>query len=293
MSRKKKLFLLIITLGFSLSLILGCVLYQYRPILERTTGSNGAPGHESWVDVQNPILLDQYMEVPILIYHCIEDRPKQGAGDGGMYVSAKKFEQQIKYLSEEGYNTVFVKDLGGPLPPKPIAITFDDGYQNNYTLALPILEKYQAKATIFMVGSAADKAIPGRLSWSDLRYMRETGLVDVQSHTYALHDSVMTTDYLGKQKEGESEEAYIERIKADIAKQDEVFLRELGYTPVAIAYPNGYYNELLNDIYLDHGYTISCTTEVAAAVPSLSLSLLPRVPVFGFSKFQKLIHKYG
>ena len=69
-------------------------------------------------------------------------------------LSPAQFESDLKYLKENGYHTVVVQDLidyvekGVPLPEKPVMLTFDDGYYNNYYYAFPLLEEYDAKIVI-------------------------------------------------------------------------------------------------------------------------------------------------
>lgn len=95
--------------------------------------------------------------VPVLAYHMIAD------DDDTYSVSAVEFEKQMQYLKENGYTAIslleFAKAKKGKftLPEKPIIITFDDGYANNYTTAMPIMEKYGMKGTMFMVANDIGK----------------------------------------------------------------------------------------------------------------------------------------
>ena len=72
-------------------------------------------------------------------------------------------EQDFQYLKEQGYTAVLPDDLiayangEGQLPPKPILITFDDGYYNNYSYAFPLLKKYDMKAVISIVGNFTEQ----------------------------------------------------------------------------------------------------------------------------------------
>ena len=90
--------------------------------------------------------------VPVLNYHQVEDK------DGNpLTLYCDQFDQQMAYLAEEGYHTITLDEMmdaaesGAPLPAKPVVITLDDGYVDNYEYAYPILKKYGFKATIFLI----------------------------------------------------------------------------------------------------------------------------------------------
>ena len=92
----------------------------------------------------------------ILMYHMIRD-----AVSGGRFnklrVPPAMFERQLAHLVEDGWTFAFLSDLAVPVPPKTVVLTFDDGYQDNYLNAHPLLEKYSAKATLFLVVDRFDR----------------------------------------------------------------------------------------------------------------------------------------
>ena len=100
---------------------------------------------------------EQGIKVPIIMYHSILN-----TRTGTYIVSPEQLEKDLKYISEKGYTTITMTDLinyvydDGKLPKKPIILTFDDGYYNNYTYLLPLLEKYDMKAVISIVGDFTD-----------------------------------------------------------------------------------------------------------------------------------------
>ena len=87
---------------------------------------------------------EEYVKVPIVMYHSVLKDKKM---DGKYVVSPTEFENDLIYLEEHGYTTIFLQELvdyvytGAALPEKPVVITFDDGYLNNLTYVLPILQK--------------------------------------------------------------------------------------------------------------------------------------------------------
>ena len=104
---------------------------------------------------------EKYPDVPILMYHSVCNNTKV---QSDYRVSPEQFESDMKYLDDSGYTAIFVGDLigyvyeGMPLPDKPVIITLDDGYLNNLTYVLPVLEKYDMCATVSVVGEFVEKA---------------------------------------------------------------------------------------------------------------------------------------
>ena len=129
------------------------------------------------------------VDVPILMYHYLSVPPP----DADKYrldlsVTPINFKAQLDHLSSAGYTPIRVDDLssylltGTPLPPKPILLTFDDGYLDNYTYAFPILQQYGYPATFFVVGDFIDKGLPGYLTWNQVEEMAEAGM-EIGSHS--------------------------------------------------------------------------------------------------------------
>lgn len=132
-------------------------------------------------------------EVPILMYHRIADIP----GDRNT-VHPRMLAEQLAYLKQQEYNSITLRDLElhltakTPLPPKPIILTFDDGYEDNFTNALPLLQEYGMKATVFVVAGWIGRNngwenYPGKphcqvMSWEQLQQWQEAGM-DIGSHT--------------------------------------------------------------------------------------------------------------
>jgi len=160
--------------------------------------------------------------VPILMYHSVNDTP---VGAEQLSVKTGDFEAQIKYLSDNGYTSLSFDELktAGNYK-KPIIITFDDGYSDNYENAYPILKKYNFKATIFIVSSYINS--PGFLSDRQIPEMMD--LISFQSHT-ASHMPLVTFS------EGDLD-------KELSASKDKI--NEITHKPVfVISYPNGSFNK--------------------------------------------------
>jgi peptidoglycan/xylan/chitin deacetylase (PgdA/CDA1 family) len=127
-------------------------------------------------------------DVPILMYHYISAAPSaQDHIRYGLSVPPEMFEAQLELLRDNGFTTVTLRDLyeslavGTPLPEKPVVLTFDDGYVDNYTNAFPLLNKYGMIGTFFVLTGPADDGNPAYLSWDMIQDMSNAGM-DIQLH---------------------------------------------------------------------------------------------------------------
>lgn len=123
------------------------------------------------------------------MYHYISASPSaQDRIRVGLSVPPEMFEAQLKLLSDNGYTTISLRDLyeflavGKALPDKPIILTFDDGYLDNYTNAFPILQKYGMVGTFFVLTGPADDGESAYLTWDMITEMSNAGM-DIQLHS--------------------------------------------------------------------------------------------------------------
>ena len=137
-----------------------------------------------------PIAEGVVARVPILMYHFLSVPP----ADADIYqqdlsVTPENFEAQLAYLKEAGYTTITLNDLTyhlaglKPLPEKPIILTFDDGYADNYTHAFPLLQKYGFQASFFLVTQPIDFNDPRYMTWDNVIEMHAAGM-EFGAHTY-------------------------------------------------------------------------------------------------------------
>lgn len=131
------------------------------------------------------------LRLPVLMYHNINDEYESHSTNVEM--SSQDFINQMTALKENGYTAILFEDyinyLNGSknLPDKPILITFDDGYLNNYTVAFPILKEMGLKATIFIVTGrmGVDGVVTyPHFTWEQAKTMVDSGVIDIQSHTH-------------------------------------------------------------------------------------------------------------
>ena len=159
-------------------------------------------------------------QVPVLMYHAVGD---DCWGEEHLFVRPAELEQQLQYLSENGYETIFFEDLAHlERYEKPVILTFDDGYDDNYTLLLPLLQKYHMKATIFMI--AGDIGGPHKLTQPQLRELTQSGLVSIQSHGWS-HKNMADMGWT---------ELVCELLRSKLA-----LTLACGRVPTAVSYPNG------------------------------------------------------
>lgn len=180
----------------------------------------------------------QYMPV-VLMYHLVEETPF--TENDALFVTPDDFETQLRALTEAGYTFLFADEYG-PTDTPSVVLTFDDGYEDNYTIALPLLQKYSAKATVFVAVNLLGQA--HYLTGQQVCALADSGCVRIGSHT-------MNHTRLGK-------------LDADAAIQEladsQAALEALtGQRVRALAYPNGSFRAetaRAAATYYDFAYTI-------------------------------------
>ena len=193
---------------------------------------------------QSPASPSYDADMPILMYHDLNDGSQQC---NSMTVTAARMEADLKWLSDNGYTTVLPRELaaGEPLPDKPVMITFDDGYRSNYEILYPLLKKYNMKASISLVVANTDNGCDKNLTWDMCREMIGSGLVEIDSHTYDLHNPDTCGAYKNEGDNGiqrhrwEGPRSYKTRVLDDIKKSYDRIKAETGQAPSMLAYPYG------------------------------------------------------
>ena len=231
--------------------------------------------------------------VPILLYH---DVSEDGAGD---YVIARdNLYAHLDALKEAGYHTVTFRQLADyvenrtPLPEKPVALTFDDGYLSNYEVVWPALLERDMTATIFVIGCSVGKetykdtgaAMTPHFSYAQAEEMIQSGAVSVQSHTYDMHQYQPLEADGGRRgclpREDETGEDYRRALEADLTRAIDELQANSSETALVLSYPGGDYTPEAEEISAGLGLRISVSTAAQPAVlrqgdPS-SLRLLGR-----------------
>lgn len=202
--------------------------------------------------------------IPVLMYHSIDHRDKVTK----LSVSPESFERQMAFLKRRRYNVVGLDAIAGymekkePIPPKTVAITFDDGFENNYTHAYPILKKYGLPATFFVIVDKIGE--PGYMSWDQIKEMQASGIATIGSHT-------VTHPFLT----GLGTAA----VEAELAGSKEALERSLGERVDFLCYPMGVYDDRVKRLARDAGYSCAVATCPGAHAPDDDIYAVKRVKI--------------
>ena len=190
-------------------------------------------------------------KVPTFMYHAVSDNMW---GIASLFVSPSRLEQQIEYLLQNGYTPIFFEDLKNvDKIQKPVLLTFDDGYDDNYTDLFPILKKYKVKATIFMItGSIGTEHY---LTKEQIKEMADSGYVSFQSHT-------VTHEFLSTRTD--------EQLVTELLESKKELAKITGKESFVLCYPTGKYSQASLDAtrkYYQFGLLMSGPNYVTGSNP--------------------------
>ena len=189
-----------------------------------------------------PAMLETEGYPAVLMYHLIPDEPYTELEN--LFVRVSEFEEHLKYLKDAGYTFLFADEFG-KVDRKSVIITLDDGYEDNYTNMFPLLKKYNAKATVYMIADKVDK--PRYMTSDMIREMASSGYVQFGSHTVYHNDlTVIGSDML------ETELSASKKSLASLTGQ------EIN----TVSYPGGAYNDSVIGVASKY-YKFAYTTEWA------------------------------
>ena len=193
---------------------------------------------------------DDEVKVPVLNYH----RFGPTVADG-MTVTNQVFEAQLKWLKDHGYTVIPLRSLvnylrgEGPAPPaKSVVITVDDGHKTVYTDMLPLVRKYNIPVTLFLYPSCiSNPHAPYAMTWEQLQELKQTGLFDMQSHSF-YHPN------FNKEKKKLTPAAYQKLVEEQLKKSKASLERRFGTKVDLLAWPFGIYDEYLEKEAEKAGY---------------------------------------
>ncbi len=213
------------------------------------------------------------LQAPILMYHYVSEPP----ADADIYrrdmsVTPERFESHLQYLRQAGYKTITLDDLlyaltqGRSLPPKSIILTFDDGYEDNFLNAFPLLEKYGMIGHFSIMTDVINDGTPGYMSWSQIEEMAAAG------QRFGSHARY----HIPSQKGGSTDYLIWHALGAMEAIQE-----HLGYHPRWITYPSGEYDAQTIAVYRSAYYWGGLSIEQGATHTLDDIFALKRVRVRG------------
>jgi biofilm PGA synthesis lipoprotein PgaB len=216
-------------------------------------------------EVQNHLVILQY-------HHVSSSTPASTS------ISPEKFRQHMQWLADNDFNVVSLPESvravreGRPLPDHTVAITFDDGYINNYHEAFPVLRERGWPFTIFVNSDPVDAGRKGWVSWDQIREMAESG-ASILNHT-------KTHAFLIRKQEGESESAWLQRIEQEIEIAEARILAETGQSEKILGYPYGESNRAVRALVEKLGY-IAFGQQSGPVGAGSDFTDLPRFPLSG------------
>ena len=177
------------------------------------------------------------VRIPTLMYHAVSD---DIWGIEELFVKPAEFEKQLQYLTENGYDTITYEDLPRLSEyDKPVLLTFDDGYLDNYTIVYPLLRKYNCKATFFVVAGSMKNT--RCMNAEQIRELADSGLVSIQSHSLSHPDMSALSE---------------SQLVTECGQSQLLITRVTGKVPFVLCYPMGKQNTLAREVtarYYDYG----------------------------------------
>jgi peptidoglycan/xylan/chitin deacetylase (PgdA/CDA1 family)/glycosyltransferase involved in cell wall biosynthesis len=196
--------------------------------------------------------------IPVLMYHRVLESPPQGSSHG-IWVSAQQFTSQLESLRRRGFQTITFRDYDrflrreGTLPKRPIILTFDDGYVDNYQVAFPLLQKFGFKAVIYAVTEAerrtnfwdSDEPSAQLMTTSQMQELHRSGM-EIGSHTMSHPHLPMLTP---------------EEARCEIRHSKDYLEQVLGSTVFSFAYPYGELSEGVKNLVEESGYRFAVAAD--------------------------------
>ena len=211
---------------------------------------------------------DEPVQIPILMYHAVHVMDPSEASNANLIVAPDNFETQIKAIVDAGYYFLTPEEAykaftENALPAKKVVwLTFDDGNEDFYTIAYPILKKYKAKATNNIITGFVKKGNAGNLTVKQMKEMMAHGM-SFQSHTVN-HPDLSATDKATQ--------------KVELTDSIDFLENKLNTKVNTIAYPSGRYNQTTLDL-AKKTYKLGLTTNEGLASAKDGLLSLNRVRI--------------
>ncbi|HSX39396.1 MAG TPA: polysaccharide deacetylase family protein [Candidatus Saccharimonadales bacterium] len=212
------------------------------------------------------------VELPIITYHYVEVvKDKRDTIRKSLSILPSELSYQIRTLLSQGYEPVYVKEIpnivNGSITPakKPIALTFDDGYEDFYTDVFPIIKEQNVKVTAFIIADFIGK--PNYMTHEQLEEVIKSGLVEIGAHT--LHHPKLSA-------------ISAQEAKVEIAESKLVLEKTFNIKVETFAYPYGVYNDQIAQMVRKAGYTAAVSEVYGTDQSTTNMFFLSRARAGAF-----------
>ncbi|MGB9691045.1 MAG: polysaccharide deacetylase family protein [Candidatus Sumerlaeaceae bacterium] len=226
--------------------------------------------------------------MPILTYHHIGELPPTEREHAGLWVSAENFAQQLAWLRAKGFVGLRVSELarvlreGRKVPVRWVAITFDDGWRDNFTTAWPLLREFRFPATIFVT---TQKLRSGAVGDSPFEMMSADELTELAAHGMEIGSHTRTHPKLTRLPDDAARE--------EIAGSREDLRQLLGVAPSSFAYPYGAHSARIERLVREAGYFAAVSTIRDNRVHPDQLFHMPRVMVMRTTSLRRFAYMFS
>ena len=226
--------------------------------------------HPAWGEFKIRGDSSSEIQIPILLYH----RFGPVVADS-MTIQTTVFESHLKYFIAHNYTVIPLRQVvdfylkNGPRPPaRSVVIVADDGHKSVYTDMFPLIKKYRVPVTLFLYPSAISNASYA-MTWDQLREMKNSGIVEFQSHSF-WHPNFI------KDKKRLKEAEYEKSVNMQMTKSKETIEKELNVKVNMLAWPFGIYDDDLIKTAIKWKYIAAFTIERRHTGSSDNIMILPR-----------------
>jgi peptidoglycan/xylan/chitin deacetylase (PgdA/CDA1 family) len=202
---------------------------------------------------------DDVVHIPILCYHNFNPTVP-----GSMNITPQRFEEQLKWLKNNGFTVIplqeavaYLQGKRASLPPKSVVITADDGWQSVHQYMFPLIKKYNVPVTLFIYPQTISQ---GRhaMTWAELKELQQTGLFDIQGHTY-WHPNFK------QEKRKLSAADYEKFVQVQLVKSKKILEDKMGSAITLLAWPFGIYDKYLEQEAAQAGYVMAFSIDGRSA----------------------------
>lgn len=224
----------------------------------------------------------KHIKIPVMAYHRVVDKIE--VSRFGTSITQAKLESQIKSFLDNGYQLVTFKDLKGKDIKKPMVLTFDDGYLDNYQNLFPLLKKYNVKAVIFVLADSqynhwdvdAGEMRIELMNHKQMAELSKSGLVEIASHGLTHQRLTNLSD---------------DEVKKELVQSKQKLEEIIDDKVISFAYPWGMYTEREKQFVKDAGYEFGVAVNDGCTFFYNDLFAIKRISMYGESLWQRVIRR--